>query len=179
MSNSIQSRLMMNDVLSDVDLQSSSTSEDCLHLLVSVREKTDITYWVRYVSKLKDRNTAIKINLLHVIETVFQRNDSHAFLRETTDTDEGLATTIINEASQHLKDNGIPFQAYIRQGDAGSEILDAAEALGCHAIILPEMKPKSWGNILSGGVIRRVLSSSRSVPVVIVDTDGIAKVWRE
>lgn len=180
MSSFIKSLLMVNDSESSVSPGASHSAQTvCLHLLVSIKEKTDFKYWVRYTKRLTAKNTQVKINLLHVIEPDQQKSDSHSFLREMNDKEDGRSAVFINEVSQHLRSNGIPYRAYIRQGDVGSAIVDAAEMLDCHAIVLPEKKSRYWNRFFSPGIIRKVVNSSRSVPVVIVDADGIAKVWRD
>jgi nucleotide-binding universal stress UspA family protein len=150
-----------------------------LHLLVSIKDESDIACLVRSVQNFIVGNTSVKVILLHVIETAYPHGDAHPLFQAASAGEECRAALVINEASQHLRNANIAFDAYIRQGDAGSEILDAAEMFDCSAIILRERKAKSWSKLLSHGVIHKVVNSSRSAPVVIVDADGIAKKCRD
>jgi nucleotide-binding universal stress UspA family protein len=151
---------------------------DSLNLLVSIKNEDDIACLMRYVRNFIHANAKTNIILLHVMRSIYRKDDAHDPFQEANAREEFHATHIINKASQYLRTSGIPFDAYIRHGDVSAQILDAAEVFDCKAIILHRKKLRSWFRLFSQSVTHRVTNSSRHVPVVLVDTNGLGREWR-
>lgn len=78
----------------------------------------------------------------------------------------------IEDAAQPLVRAGIPYEEVFREGEVVFQILDVAEQLGCHEIVLP-LPHARIARLLSRDVVREVMSQARDVPVVTIDADGM------
>lgn len=153
--------------------------KDPLNLLASIKDENDLACLVRYIKRSIDDPASVKIILLHVIHQNRRDGDAKLLFQAASTAEEDCGATIIKKASQYLRECNIAFDAYIRQGDTVFEILDAAEMFDCNAIVMFKMRLTSWPRLLSHGVIHKVVHSSRGVPVVIVDGDGMTQERRE
>ena len=74
---------------------------------------------------------------------------------------------IFNEPLDILTQQGVDHCAYIRSGGVVFTILDTAEELDCHEIIMP---PPAAGiqHLWSRDIVRNVMRKQRKVPVVTI-----------
>lgn len=144
-----------------------------LHLLVPIRRAPDVIYGACYAKNLLARGVRLKVSLLHVTKPM---RDDPAFQSFTTGIDlveEEHAEAMLKEAALHLNQCHIPHRTYIISGDIVFSILDAAEMLGCHGIVLPASQHRLWLRPFSGGLIGKITQSAREVPVITVDSNGM------
>lgn len=78
---------------------------------------------------------------------------------------------LLDDAAQSLREAGIPCRTVFREGEIAFQVLDAAEQLECHEIVLPEPLPRLL-TLLSHDAARDIMRLQRDVPVVTVDQYG-------
>jgi nucleotide-binding universal stress UspA family protein len=139
-------------------------------LLIPI-DATERSRWaLRYA--LAQRDQPLHVDLLFVAEPV-NRLEVLRFRTqaEIADFQNKSAQWLLDDAAQPLRSAGISVRSHFREGDVPNEIVQAAEQLGAHAIVMPPPHPL-WVNFLTRGIVRKVLRRSRATPIVHVDRNG-------
>ncbi|MGK5027975.1 hypothetical protein [Janthinobacterium sp. MDT1-19] len=80
----------------------------------------------------------------------------------------------MHEAGLYLSRSHIAFTTHIFPGEIIFTILDTAEMLGCHEIVLPGIKNSSWRNRFSDALACKLARTSRTATVLLANTDGMS-----
>ncbi len=141
-------------------------------LLIPI-DATERSRWgVRYA--LGRRHDPLHVDLLFVAERVTSlevlRFRTHA---EVAAFQAQSAQYLLEDAAQPLQAAGMSVTAHFREGEVASRIVETAEELGAHAIVMPPPHPL-WLDFLTRGIVRKVLRRSRATPVLTVDGEGHA-----
>ena len=134
-----------------------------LTLLLPIKQARDIVHGARYAKRLLEWGIRVKVNLLHVTQ------DSHA-----GGAAPGPVEELLREATLYLDRSHVEHRTLIRSGEVVFSILDAAEQLNCHEIVLPAAHATPWLRLFSSNIVRQVTRANRGVPVVLADPNGIA-----
>lgn len=148
------------------------TGKEVLRILVPVTADDDSRWGVAYALRRHAARQPVDVCLLNVGEPVSHRE----VLRFRTQAEIAAfqldrAEGFFDEAAQPLRERGIPWRGIFRRGEIAFAILDAAEELGCHEIIMPRSDAGLFG-ILSRRVVSSVVRRRRSIPVILVDREG-------
>lgn len=127
---------------------------------------------MRYAVQRHLEGTAIEVVLLNVGELITQWQVLRfRTQQEIAQFQSERAQAFIDEASQLLAAENIPYTGVFRQGDVVFSILDVAEELDCTEIVLPKTE-NSVASVFSRKVVAEVQQRQRDIPVVVVDCDG-------
>lgn len=143
-----------------------------LRMLIPVARGEQFPAAVRYAIRRHNMGKKVHVCLLHVKEPLKQWD----LLRTPWPEERKLRQRIENDlslASGPLNDHGIPYAAYLRAGSVVFAILDAAEELDCHEIVVP-LPHSGWWRIFSRNVVATLCMRQRGIPVVTVARDGTA-----
>jgi len=141
-------------------------------LLIPV-DATDRSRWgLRYALRLKNKGVPLHAALLFVAEPVTRlevlrfrtHEDIASFQAES-------GRHILDDAAQALVDAGIAHEQIYREGDIVFQILDVAEQLGCHEIVLPMPRPPI-ASLLRRDVVRELMRQEREAIAITVDAEG-------
>ncbi len=139
-------------------------------LLIPI-DATERSRWaLRYV--LARREQPLQVELLFVAEPV----TSLEVLRFRTQADIAefqaqCAQWLLEDAAQPLQAAGLAVRRHFREGRVASQIVEAAEQLGCEAIVMPSPHP-AWLNFLTRGIAREVMRRARASAFLAVDRKG-------
>lgn len=148
------------------------TGKEVLRLLVPVTAEDDSRWGVAYALRRHADRQQVDVCLLNVGEFI----DQWEVLRYRTQAEIAAfqldrAEGFFDEAAEPLRERGIPWRGIFRRGKIVFTILDAAEELGCHEIVMPRSDAGLFG-ILSRRVVSSVVRRRRNIPVILVDRDG-------
>lgn len=151
--------------------------QDTLLLLLPVKRASDIVFGARYARRLQEWGICVRVSLLHV--TPAQTHPAAGLPQQGAAEDAGatlaLATEqIMHEAGLYLSRSHLAFSTHIFSGEIIFTILDTAEMLGCHEIVLPAMKNNCWRDRFSDTLARKLARASRSATVLLANTDGMS-----
>ena len=143
-----------------------------LSLLLPIKQACDIVHGTCYARRLLEWGIPVKVNLLHVTRA------SHA--SHAADHDEaGAVAELLREAALYLVRSNVEHRTLILSGEVVFSILDAAEQLNCHEIVLPEAHSTPWLRLFSSNIVRQLARARRGVPLVLADPNGIARRLRD
>lgn len=149
--------------------------QDTLLLLLPIKRASDIIYGARYARRLQEWGIKVSVSLLHVTPAPRHPADGVPQLGPSDGDTLDLATRqMMHEAGLYLNRTQIVFSTHIFAGELLFTILDAAELLGCHEIVLPAFKPSPWQRRFSGTLARRLARATRCATVLLADTDGMS-----
>jgi hypothetical protein len=125
---------------------------------------------IHYALRRHAMGRPVEVCLLHVKESpghwelLFNlgRSEAH-FERRTEDA--------MTKAALPLRQQEIPYAAYLRSGAVVFSILDAAEELDCSEIVVP-MPRTGWGRLFSREVVKTLLVRQRFAAVITVTGEG-------
>lgn len=151
--------------------------QDTLLLLLPVKRASDIVFGARYAKRLQEWGICVSVSLLHV--TPAQARPAAGLPQQDAAEDAGSTLTpaaeqIMHEAGLYLSRSHIAFTTHIFSGEIIFTILDTAEMLGCHEIVLPAIKNSSWRSRFSDALARKLARASRSATVLLANTDGMS-----
>jgi len=144
-----------------------------LRILVPV-DATERSRWsARYAMWRCRQAIAVEVELLFVAEPV----TNWEVLRFRTQSEVARFQAergqfLLEDAAQPLVQAGVAVRMNYREGDVAFQILDTAEQLDCHEIVLPAPHSR-WTRLLSRDVVRQVMQKQRRIPVVTVNADGL------
>jgi nucleotide-binding universal stress UspA family protein len=149
--------------------------QDTLLLLLPVKRASDIIYGARYARRLQEWGIKVCVSLLHVTPAPPRQADGlpqhsasecHALDQATQQ--------MMHEAGLYLSRSHIAFSTHIFAGELLFTILDTAELLGCHEIVLPALRHSSWQRRFAGALARKLARATRSATVLLADADGMS-----
>ncbi|MDN2670299.1 universal stress protein [Janthinobacterium sp. SUN026] len=149
--------------------------QDTLLLLLPVKRASDIIYGARYARRLQEWGIQVSVSLLHVTPAPARRADGlpqhnagecHAL--------DPATQHMMHEAGLYLSRSQLTFNTHIFAGELLFTILDTAELLGCHEIVLPALRHSPWQRRFSGALARKLARATRSATVLLADTDGMS-----
>ena len=155
------------------EADANSAENDVMHLLVPIRRSTDVIAGARYAKKMMEYGKRIKIILLHVTKPRQEETSLHSLSNTIDRIEEQQAEALLKEAALYLNECRISHRTYLICGDVVFSILDAAELLNSDAIVLPAAKRRSWLRPFSSDIVGKITHAARSIPVVLVDSDGL------
>ncbi len=150
---------------------SAPASPDAPRRLLIPIDATERSRWaLRYA--LARREQPLQIELLFVAEPV----TSLEVLRFRTHADIAAfqaqcAQWLLDDAAQPLEAAGLEVKRHFREGGIADQIVEAAEQLGCEAIVMPSPHPL-WLNFLTRGIARQVMRRARASRFIGVDREG-------
>lgn len=140
-----------------------------LQLLLPVKRVSDIVYGARYARRLREWGIHVNVNLLHVTPPLAQHADG-----TVRQPDNGeAAAQLMHETGLYLSRSDLSFSTHIFSGERLFTILDTAELLGCHEIVLPALKSSSWQRHFADTLAHKLARATRSATVLLADADGI------
>ena len=143
-----------------------------LRLLVPINATDESRWGIRYALRQHREGKPIEVVLLNIGEPVTQWQVLRFRTQQEVAEFQALrAQSFIDDASAALVAENVPWRGLFRQGKRVFSILDAAEELECHQIVMPAPK-KSVANIFCGGVVSGVRQEQRDVPLVVVNSAG-------
>lgn len=139
-------------------------------LLIPVKYGKDARQSIAYAIRCRAEGQDVSVCLLHVEESLSGASVERFWSWQSPfgkTRQRKMFTTVMG----FLSGPDIEVAAYVRQGAVVFSILDAAEELDCHEIVIPA--PASgvlrW---LSGHVVTALLTRQRSVQVILARRDG-------
>lgn len=146
-----------------------------LRLLVPINASEDSHWGIQYALRRHMEGAQIEVVLLNVGEPITQWEVLRFRTRQEIDQFQlERAQAFIEEASLLLSPKNILCRGLFKQGDLAFTILDTAEELDCDEIVMPA--PNTWlSDLFSCGVVSTVLHQQRSIPVVVVTSEGKAR----
>ncbi|WP_219114514.1 universal stress protein [Janthinobacterium sp. UMAB-56] len=149
--------------------------QDTLLLLLPVKRASDIIYGARYARRLQEWGIKVCVSLLHVTPAPPRQADG--FPRQSTSDCQALdlATQLMmHEAGLYLSRSHLSFSSHIFAGELLFTILDTAELLGCHEIVLPAHRHSGWPRQFSGGLATRLARGSRDTTILLANHEGVS-----
>ena len=149
--------------------------QDTLLLLLPVKRASDIIYGARYARRLQEWGIKVSVSVLHVTPASQQQADGVPQHSAGEGHALDLATQhMMHEAGMYLIRSHIAFSTHIFAGELLFTILDTAELLGCHEIVLPALRHSPWQRRFSGTLARKLACATRCATVLLADTDGMS-----
>ena len=142
-----------------------------LQLLLPVKHVSDIVYGARYARRLREWGINVHVSLLHVTPPLAQHADGTAIHGQREDGS-GAAAQLMREAGLYLSRSHLSFSTHIFSGERLFTILDTAELLGCHEIVLPALKSSPWQRRFTDTLAHKLARATRSATVLLADADG-------
>lgn len=143
-------------------------------LLVPVKSGTDARQAIAYAIRRRAEGQCVSVCLLHVEESI-NGEPVERFWSWQSPFGKTRQRKMFTTAMGLLAGLDIEIAAYVRQGAVVFSILDAAEELDCHEIVIPA-PPSGVLRWLSGNVVTALLTQQRSVRVVLARRDGTSVV---
>jgi nucleotide-binding universal stress UspA family protein len=128
-----------------------------LRLLLPVKRLSDVDATLAYLVTLAAR-ARLHVVLLHV--TSERDGESHE------------ARALLAYAAVRYDGHGIVHIGYIAVGDVVFTILDTAEQMACHLIVIPGRAMRFWPDLFSADTRSKVARHCRDVPLIVVETHG-------
>ncbi|MCC7598317.1 universal stress protein [Janthinobacterium sp. FW305-129] len=149
--------------------------QDTLLLLLPVKRASDIIYGARYARRLQEWGIKVRVNLLHVTPAPPRQADGLPRHGSSACQALDLATQqMMHEAGLYLSRSDLAFSTHIFAGELLFTILDTAELLGCHEIVLPALRHSPWQRRFASALARKLARATRSATVLLADTDGMS-----
>lgn len=149
--------------------------QDTLLLLLPVKRASDIVYGARYARRLQEWGIQVSVSLLHVTPPPPRRTDG--LPRHSPGACHALdpaTQQMMHEAGLYLSRSRLAFSTHLVAGELLFTILDTAELLGCHEIVLPALRHAPWQRRFAGALARKLARATRSATVLLADTDGMS-----
>lgn len=143
-------------------------------LLIPVNGTRSAQAPIAYAIRCREAGEAVEVCLLHVEEgaTQWQALMGLAGRSEM----QRRTMRMFSELLRLLEGRDLDFAAYVRSGAVVFTILDAAEELACHEIVVPA--PRSWlGRFLSRDIVAALEARQRGIPVVTVADERTTWRW--
>jgi nucleotide-binding universal stress UspA family protein len=150
-----------------------------LKLLVPV-DATERSRWgINYARRCWQSGREVAVSLLLVAEPITSWQVLRFLTQEKVRRLQAeRARYILEDASLPLQQAGIAVQTHYQEGDIPFEILDLAEQMGCDEIVLP-VPYLRWTRLFTPDIVREVLRSQRSIPVITVNAAGVPEQDRQ
>lgn len=128
-----------------------------LRLLLPVKRLADVDATLAYLCTLAAR-ARLHVVLLHVTSQ--------------EDGDDQDARALLAYAAVRYDGHGIVHIGYIAVGEVVFTILDTAEQMACHLIVMPGRQARRWPGLFSADTRGKVARHCRDVPLIVVETHG-------
>jgi nucleotide-binding universal stress UspA family protein len=153
-------------------LDQTSANAKPLRLLVPINANQDSRWGIQYALRRHQEGALLEVVLLNVGEPITQWEVLRFRTQQEIEQFQSeRAQAFIEEASQLLAANSIPFRGVFKQGKLVFSILDTAEELDCNEIVMP--KSKTWlSSLFSCDVVSTAVRQQRGIPVVVVNDGG-------
>ncbi|WP_402719355.1 universal stress protein [Janthinobacterium rivuli] len=149
--------------------------QDTLLLLLPVKRASDIIYGARYARRLQEWGIQVSIRLLHVTPApARQADDLPRHIAGACHALDPATQQMLHEAGLYLSRSQLAFSTHIFAGELLFTILDTAELLGCHEIVLPALRHSPWQRRFAGALARKLARATRSATVLLADSDGMS-----
>ncbi|MED5594118.1 universal stress protein [Janthinobacterium sp. P210006] len=149
--------------------------QDTLLLLLPVKRASDIVYGARYARRLQEWGIKVRVSLLHVTPAPPRQANGVPQHSASEGQALDLATQqMMHEAGLYLSRTHIEFNTHIFAGELLFTILDTAELLGCHEVVLPAHRHSSWPRHFSGGLAGKLARGSRSTTILLANHEGVS-----
>ncbi|MGK5049259.1 universal stress protein [Janthinobacterium sp. GB4P2] len=149
--------------------------QDTLLLLLPVKRASDIVYGARYPRRLQEWGIKVSVCLLHVTPAPPRRADGLPRHSASDCHALDLATQqMMHETGLYLNRSQLAFSTHIFAGELLFTILDTAELLGCHEVILPAHRHSGWPRHFSGGLAGKLARSTRSTTILLANHEGVS-----
>lgn len=143
-----------------------------LQLLLPLKHLADVVHGARYARRLQEWGIAVKVSLLHV-QPANRREELYQDAPPGAAAD-AASTQLMQEAGLYLQRSHLDFASFLFSGELAFTILDTAEMLGCHEIVLPDSGRSLWQRRLRGDLASRLARASRSATIVLAAQDGVS-----
>lgn len=150
-------------------------AQDTLQLLLPVKRASDIIYGARYARRLQEWGIKVRVSLLHV--TPAPPRQAKGVPRHSASEDHALnlaTQQMLYEAGLYLSRSHLVFNTHIFTGELLFTILDTAELLGCHEVVLPAHKNSGWPRHFSGGLAGKLARGSRGPTILLANHEGVS-----
>ena len=144
---------------------------DHRHLLVPIKLSGQAAHAASYARKLRRQGISVQVSLLHVAPGGESFREYDASNRPPDD--EYRARLLLTEAAALIVSENIAIGSLVRYGDIVFTILDVAEQLDCHEIVMPAAASLFRPVFMFDGIGARLARRQRSVPIVTVDRQGV------
>ena len=149
--------------------------QDTLLLLLPVKRASDIVYGARYARRLQEWGIQVSIRLLHVTPApARQADDLPRHIAGACHALDPATQQMLHEAGLYLSRSQLAFSTHLFAGELLFTILDTAELLGCHEIVLPALRHSPWQRRFAGALARKLARATRSATVLLADSDGMS-----
>ncbi|MEF8699462.1 MAG: universal stress protein [Candidatus Accumulibacter sp. UW26] len=146
---------------------------DVVRILLPIDACDDSRWGIRYAIRRHRAGQRVEVILLNVGELISQWQVLRFYTeQELSRFQASSSKALIEDAAKPLREANIPCRGVFKQGEVAFAILDAAEELDCHEIAMPAPMT-AWWNPFSSGVLLTVVKRQRSIPVFLVDRDGM------
>lgn len=143
-------------------------------LLIPVKKGNDARQAITYAIRRRAEGQCVSVCLLHVEEDV-NGEPMERFWSWQSPFGKTRQRKMFSTAMGLLAGVDIEIAAYVRKGAVVFTILDTAEELDCHEVVI-SAPPSGVLRWLSGNVVATLLTQQRSVQVVLARRDGTAVV---
>jgi hypothetical protein len=141
-------------------------------LLVPINATEESRWGIRYALRKHRQGKPVEVILLNIGEPVTQWQVLRFRTQQEVAEFQALrAQSFIADASTALAAENVPWRGLFKQGERVFSILDAAEELDCHEIVMPAPK-QGLSTIFFDGVVAAVREEQRDIPVVVVNSEG-------
>lgn len=144
-----------------------------LRLLLPVSADPDSGWGLHYALRCHAEGRAVEVCLLHVAQRItcceiFAGAAEGGGCARSQPPIPGLA-----DAAAMLGSAGIAVRGFLASGGVVETVLDMAESLDCHQIVLPlNDRPGVLGGFWHRNTVRFIQEAERGIPVVTVDGQG-------
>ena len=128
-----------------------------LRLLLPVKRLADVEATLAYLCTLAAR-ARLHVVLLHVSPSGSEGDHE--------------ARELLAYAAVRFDAHGIVHIGYIAVGDVVFTILDTAEQMACHLIVMPGRPTRRWPDLFSTDMRSKVARHCRDVPLIVVERNG-------
>ena len=148
-----------------------------LQLLLPVKRTSDILYGARYARRMQEWGIKVRVSLLHV--TPAPSRQTEGVPQQSAGDGVGsmldaATQQMMHEAGLYLSRSRIDFSTHIFAGELLFTILDTAELLGCHEVILPAHRHSTWPRHFSGGLAGKLARGSRGTTILLANHEGVS-----
>lgn len=140
-------------------------------VLIPVKKNDDVSPMIAYVVRCRAAGKKVAVVVLHVETSIPPSSESSKNNRNLTVSIPSNCMAFSN-ATEMLEGLDIEFATCMRNGETVFTILDVAEEIDCHEIVI-SAPSLSLLKIMTRKVSFQLLQNQRGIPVVSVDKKGM------
>jgi YjbE family integral membrane protein len=148
-----------------------------LKVLVPVDGSTNALHAVRHAISEYQRQHDLELHLVNVqpgvssqVARFISRENRDDYYREQCDR-------ALQPACEALDAAKVPYQTHREMGNRARAIVDTAQRLGCHHVVMGTARKNSFTRMMEDSVTNRVLELT-TIPVEVISGDAVSKVER-